>query len=626
MTAFRQPVSPFPLGAERMADGIRFSFITGEEECGVLLYDRAKGKQIAKVPFLKQDRMGNVHYKYLPDIDAAKVSYLFYAGDKIIPDAYARCFSGRKAYGRRQEAAELKACLVTDLFDWENDTYPHIPYEDAICYCMHVRGFTKHISSDAAHRGTFPGIVEKIPYLKELGITTIELQPAYEFLEVEAEADIPSEFPAKSVEQTVEQTGVANGPGENLRLNYWGYKKGFYYAPKAGYAAGNDAVREFKEMVKALHKNGLEVVMQFYFPKTAAVGISEILRFWVREYHVDGFHLMGEDLPITMTVKDAALADTKIWYYDFDVSNIYEGGEPPEIRRLAEYQDDFLYDMRRFLKGDDNMLDRALYHMRSNPENIGRLNYLTNYYGFTLMDLVSYSRKHNEENKEANRDGIDQNESWNCGTEGNCRRKKVVSLRIRQIKNALSMLFLSQATPLIFMGDEFGNSQQGNNNPYCQDNEITWLNWRDREKNNEIFDYAAALIRFRKEHPILHCRRELRIMDYLSCGYPDLSYHGEVPWRPVTDRSTCHIGLMYCGQYAKTAQDKADDFIYIVFNMHWEAHEFAMPKLPKGMVWQHVLLTKACPEPENSPQTKEKWTVRKIPPRSTAIFISTGIK
>lgn len=565
MTGNKTFLKPYPLGAHCEAEGIRFSFASDKASCGIILYDRYTGKRIKKIPFLKDERIGKIYCKYLTGVDAENLSYQFYAGNEIIPDERARAFAGALPYGKERRQKDFRAVFPSNNFDWSGDGNPRIPYENCIVYCMHVRGFTKHPSSGVLHKGTFAGIAEKLDYLKETGITTVELQPAYDFTERRTKAG---------------------------KLNYWGYQRGFYYTPKAGYASTDDAQTEFKNMVKEFHKKGMEIVMQFYFPKDVPRGeIPDILRFWVLEYHVDGFHLLGESIPVDLIVGDAALCDSKIWLQQFDTDAIYDKDEKPDYCNLAEYRDDYFYTMRKFLKGDEDMLGSVLYQMRHIPKKCGRIHYMSNYYSMTLKDMVSYDYKHNEANGEDNRDGSDYNCSWNCGEEGTSRKKTITALRLSQIKNAMCILTFTQSTPLIFMGDEFGNSQQGNNNPYCQDNQITWLNWNDLKKNQEIHQFWKTLMKFRREHPVLHPATEHRIMDYMACGYPDLSYHGESAWFPRLENYFRYVGLMYCGKYAKKDALKDDDFIYIAMNMHWEAHELALPKLPKGLVWRSVLAT-----------------------------------
>ncbi|MCI8693733.1 MAG: hypothetical protein HFH91_13580 [Lachnospiraceae bacterium] len=613
--------NPYPLGAHAEGGAVRFSFASKAASCGIMLYDKASGRLRQRIPFAREDRTGYVYCRKFYDIDPKDSSYLFFEEDYLVPDERARVFSRKIPYGRDREAEDLKAGFLTEGFDWGEDRPPRIPYNKVVAYCMHVRGFTKHASSGVVHRGTFAGIAEKIPYLKEIGVTTLELQPAYEFMEIPMRGECRGYYPYMA------EPGVVDCPGKRDRSggkpNYWGYKKGFYYMPKAAYAASDNASAEFKELVKALHANGMELIMQFYFPvEVKRSEIPEILRFWVLEYHVDGFHLLGENLQTDLLAAEDLLADTKLWYYHFDTGKIYGREEKPLYPHAAEYNDAWYYDMRRFLKGDGGMLNGMLYHMRHIPEKAGCIHYLSNYYGFTLADMVSYDYKHNEANGEDNRDGSDYNCSWNCGDEGATRRQSVRRLRMKQMKNALCLLMLSQSTPLIFMGDEFGNSQKGNNNPYCQDNAIAWLDWGGMTKNAELLEFWKMLAEFRRSHPILRPEKELRLMDYIACGYPDLSYHGRNAWSPQTEEYYRHIGIMLCGIYEKSCEagrETADTFLYLAFNMHWESHKLALPRLPKGMKWETAFGTERREQGDRC----EAELMRSIPPRSITVFVSS---
>ncbi len=631
---------PYPLGAHAENGAVRFSFISHREDCGVLVYDRKTGKRLSKSAFLPEERIGNIHCKYLTDVDPNEISYQFYEGENVVPDRYARMFAGHTPYGRERKHQDWRAVIPGEEFDWEGDGCPRIPYSESICYCAHVRGFTRHASSGVVHRGTFRGMTEKLDYLQETGITTVELQPAYEFAEM-ATAQERREFlpvPAVGYEVSDEELDAM----VPKKCNYWGYKHGYYYAPKAAYASGDDPCTEFKEMIRAFHKRGMEIVMQFYFPKTVkTLEITDILKFWVLEYHVDGFHLMGENLPVNLIAADEMLSDTKLWYYHFDTGQIYDVKEGPGYKNLAAYGEDYLYAMRKYLKGDEGMLDTVLSQMRRIPYDMGRIHYMSNYNGFTLMDMVSYDRKHNEANGEDNRDGSNTNYSWNCGDEGPSRRKKVRDLRHKQVKNAMMLLLLSQSTPLIFMGDEFGNSQKGNNNPYCQDNGVTWLDWNDLGKNADLYTFWRELVALRREHPILHPETELKLMDYMSCGYPDLSYHGQSAWRPRTESYNRQIGVMYCGKYARRGRDEEDDFFYLALNMYWEPMELAMPRLPADMRWKLVKSTeeqavRAKKEPEGKERAAEESAadngaenlsdkVISVPGRSCALYIGVPV-
>lgn len=604
----------------REKGGVRFSFVSRTSSCGIMLYDRTTGMLREKIPFTEEDRTGYVYCKTVDDIEPGECTYLFYEEDRLVPDERAKVFPGKTAYGKKRGIQNLRAGFDTGEFDWGEDCSPRIPYSEMIGYCLHVRGFTGHASSGVSHRGTFAGIREKLPYLKEIGVTTLELQPAYEF----------TELPLKEEEQNIllmTPYGISEKSSAG-RLNYWGYKKGYYYAPKAAYAAAEDAPREFRELVRALHGVKMELVMQFYFPGDVNRNeIAAVLHYWVKEYHVDGFHLLGENLPMDLLASDDLLADTKLWYYHFDTERIYGRAEQPLYPHLGEYNDTWYYEMRKFLKGDGNMLGSVLYHMRHIPEKAGCIHYLTNYFGFTLADLVSYDYKHNEANGEDNRDGNDYNASWNCGEEGTSRRQSIKKLRIKQMKNAMCLLLLSQSSPLIFMGDEFANSQKGNNNPYCQDNGVAWLDWKDAKKNAEILEFWKMLITFRRKYPILHPDREPRLMDYLACGYPDLSYHGKYAWQPQTENGHRHVGIMICGKYAKSGEGCDDTFLYIAINMHWESHKLALPRLPRGVGWETAFSTEIPGETKTVSQAEEdsEWQ-RSIMPRSIQVYVSSPAK
>lgn len=593
---------PYPLGARSNNGKVHFSFVSPFSDCGVVLYEKKTRKEKLRIAFPEGFQIGNVHCMYVQGVSQEDTAYCFYEKDRLVTDVRGRAFLD-------EEASVLPACFPAAEYDWEGDRNPNIPYEESIGYCLHVKGFTRHASSGVKEKGTFLGLTRKIPYLKALGVTTLELQPVNEFSETEKQKGAADPFWDMETP-------------ESVRKNYWGYKEGCYYSPKNSYSFTKDAVTEFKDMVKLLHRNGLEVILQFYFTSdTPKWEIPEILRHWVMEYHVDGFHLKGENIVPDILATDPALSTTKLWYYDFPNGG-KEGLRPEQsaaMRYLAEYKDDFRYDMRRFLKGDEGMLSAVMYHLRRNPDSCGQINYLTNYDGFTLMDLVSYERKHNEENGEENRDGNDYNASWNCGQEGPSRKKAVVRLRMKQIKNALLLLFLSQGTPLIFMGDEFGNSQKGNNNPYCQDNEITWLNWKNLITGKEIYEFTRTLIDLRKGHPVLRQPKEARLMDYGACGYPDVSYHGEMPWKPDSAHYSRQLGVMYCGKYAFLDKKTEDDFFYVAYNMHWEPYAFAMPRLPKDLKWTLEMITD---EEAKDILSEEEQPKIQVPGRCICLFRS----
>lgn len=587
----------YPLGVCFRQDGMHIAAVCGHnerdhisDEFGVLLYDKGH-KDGVRIPFPKESRVGSVYAMLLKGYQDRECRYLFYCGERIWQDPYCRRLENPYRYGTPRES--LPKCMVRqDTYDWEGDCTLGLPYEDMILYALHVRGFTKHRSSGVKYKGTYRGITEKIPYLHELGITSVLLMPSYEFDEImireKASAVMTMEQaaayykdPPKRADADSQDDRTAD---TSYRVNYWGYQKGLYYIPKSGYAHDKDAVTEYKNMVKALHRSGIEVLMQFYFPQeTASVEMVEILKYWVLEYHIDGFHVLGTDLPIGMFAGEPLLSETKLLTtQQYSPKNT---DYMAHTRRLGWLSDSFMYDMRRAVKGDGNLINQLLFHVNSNRPETGTVNYIAKWEGMRLMDMVSYDRKHNEENGEDNQDGTDYNCSWNCGAEGRSRKRHIAELRLRQMKNALSLVFLSQGTPLLYSGDEFGNTQEGNNNPYCQDNAISWIKWNRAESGRQLLEYTKLLIRLRRAHPVLHSKTALKGMDYLSCGYPDISFHGREAWRPDIGPASRSIGIMYCGYYGEIDGHRDDTLFYIGINLHWEAHYLGLPQLPKGKEW-----------------------------------------
>lgn len=557
----------FPLGALCRSDGIHFATpLYPQRECGIYLVPKKQRLENGiKIPL--NYHMGDIYYGRLTGVDPADYFYCFYQDDTLVSDVNMRKLAGKRVYGTQMEEVTL-AAFYENCFDWEEDYCPKISWGNCIHYLLHVRGFTKHSSSKVKNKGTFAGLLEKIPYLKELGITTLELMPAYEFEE--------KEF--------VVETGACE-PSE-YRLNFWGYKEGLYYVPKSGYSAAEDSCEEMKRLVKELHKNHMELILQFFFPKEYRIDqIRDILVWWRQEYHVDGFHVKGPDIWIEQIAADPVMSDTKLIYERYDVHQIYEEKKQIGYKNLALMDENSISCLRRFLKGDDNMIGEVQKLYYESSPYYGVIHSLTNYNTFTLWDMLSYDRKHNESNGEFNRDGTDENYSWNCGEEGASRKKAVLTLRRKQFKNATALLFTLPGTPMLCAGDEFARTCCGNNNPYCQDNEINWVNWKLLDKNKDLFLFVKQMIELRKKHNILHLESGLKMLDSLSCGCPDLSFHSEEAWRNPRLAYEHHFGVMLCGDYAE------DDYFYVAYNMHWQKHVFALPNLPKGLEWKLELET-----------------------------------
>lgn len=602
----------YPLGVSFEEEGLRVSAVCGDcGEEGIILYDRRHQEGI-RIPFPENCRVGAVRAMLLSGYQDKSCRYLFYSGDEVRQDPCCKAVERVGRYGMPK--GSLARCLPEKhSYDWGEDKNVRISSRDRIIYALHVRGFTRHRSSGVKHKGTFAGVVEKIPYLQELGINTALLMPAYEFEEVmpentaqtmdQAALDYRKELPAPGTEEK-----------KPPRLNYWGYQKGLYYVPKGAYAAGKDAAGEFKDMVRAFHAAGIAVSMQFYFPpELGAVEILDILRYWVLEYHIDGFHLLGAALPMALIAQEPLLADTMLLIGEGEYKN-----ERKRPGQLAYLSDSFLYDMRRFLKGDDNLLERFIYYVREGGQEEAAVNSIARWDGMRLFDLVSYDRKHNEQNGEDNQDGTNYNCSWNCGVEGKSRKKSIQRLRLRQMKNALAFLFIAQGTPLLYSGDEFANTQEGNNNPYCQDNDIAWIKWNQTELGKELFAYTKHLIYLRKRH---HSQYGVTLRDAVSsAGYPAVSFHGRDAWKPDTDPASRSLGILYCSAPGDREKEAEARFVYVGINMHWEVNYLGLPSLPRGKRWSYHMVTG-----EELPEVEEKGVSQEIClPARTIAFYSTA--
>ena len=560
----------------------------GTNCCLVLVGEQEEDQRFMMDPELRQGDVWNLTLEAERKIHGSLV-YGFETEAGWMADPYGTRFTGREIWGDCSSLHKpMRTVADQEKFDWGEDRHPWVPYEDCVIYKAHVRGFTRHSSSHVRDRGTFRAMIEKIPHLKELGITTLELMPVTEFAEVREPAEIRHSSERQHVSELrhtekTESLSTIHGAAETplFTMNYWGYGESFLFAPKSSYSAGRRKRPdiELKMLVRELHKAGIELVLELYFTgKEEPSMVLDAVRSWAREYHLDGIHLVG-DAPLKLIGEDPYLSRLKLW------AEYWNGVNEGKRRHLGWYNDGFLRDMRCVLKGDDARLNSLAYRVRLNLENSAVINYMAGTNGFTLADMVSYNEKHNEANGEKNRDGTAENNSWNCGTEGPTRRKKVLELRKKQMQNSVLMLFLSQGTPLLLAGDEFGNSQSGNNNPYCQDNELSWLNWNQQKTNREFYEFVKRAIAFRKEHPVFHQAKPLLGMDSLGCGQPDISCHGLKAWQPQFEISCHQLSVMYCGEYGKKPDGSRDEDFLVIYNMHWEPHRFALPKLPRGRRW-----------------------------------------
>ncbi len=559
--------SPQPFGTAVENNKVNFAVqVPAGKSCELLLYKAGEESPEYSFDMPEEEGIGEVRFLAVEDLRASKYEYNFRIADRICVDPYVKELAGREVFGcsRDVQNHQVRGKLISREYDWEGDKRLHIPWHQVIAYTFHVRGFTKHSSSKVPYKGTYRGVIEKLPYLKELGINQIQCMPVYEFDEC---------------------TG--------RKINYWGYGPAYYFAPKESYAAGKSAVNELKDMIKACHREGMEVVLEMPFTQGIPnQTVLECLRFYMLEYHVDGFIVNPYTVSWELLKEDPLLKDIKL------------------MRREEGFQNV----MRRFLKGDENMINDVIWALRHNSAYDDACNYITTHTGFTLWDLVSYDSKHNDENGENNTDGPDYNYSWNCGAEGPSRKKAVMELRRNQVRNAFLLLLTAQGTPCILAGDEFYNSQKGNNNVYCQDNEVGWVNWNRLKSDDSLFRYVKKLIAFRKAHPCLHRKEELNGLDRTACGMPDVSYHGESAWQVKAEVSSRQLGVLYCGLIS------GDEDCFAAYNMHWISHTYALPSPGKGKKW--YLAADTCRGVLETPEFVADQKNIELKERSIALFVT----
>ena len=577
------------MGACRTGDGVTFTF-AGEKEqvCEIILYEK-KSDQTEYVMVPADYCVGSLRSIELCGLDTRRYDYNYRIDGKIVVDPYARRIVGREKWfetSRYTEDYQIRGGFASLAYDWGQDRCPEIDKRDMVMYKLHVRNFTMDATGLSGKKGTFEGLELKLPYLKELGITTVELMPVYEFEELifPAEGDLPDYVTWKE-----EQRANQKSKKEVDKVNCWGYVEGNYFSVKAAFAKGKEPERSFKHLIRQMHSLDMECVMEIYFPSTVNQNLMlDVMRFWVMEYHIDGFHLLGDKLPIRAMAQDLILSRTKLFYEYFDGDLL---DAPEKYPHLYLYRDEFSYPVRMLMNHHGGNLNDFANQMRKQKEYAGFVNFLTSVNGFTLADVFSYNEKHNLENGEDNTDGTDWNYSANYGVEGPTRKRYIEQVRTRQMRNALAILFLGQSVPLLMEGDEFANSQKGNNNAYCQDNRIGWVNWRNEKKYEALQSFVRKLIAFRKAHPVIRMNKPMQLHDYRGHGYPDLSYHCDRAWMVGFERNRQSVGILYCGAYAVDEGDEEEALIYLAYNFHTGKQFLALPKLPKEQKWYRVMDT-----------------------------------
>jgi isoamylase len=670
-------------GATPLQNGVNFTIHTcGGTSCELLLFHRAQEEPFAVIPFPEAYKIGDVYSMIVYGLNIEEFEYayrvdgpyrpekgLLFDKNNILLDPYAKAVAGQRTWGIRWDH-NYHARVVRDRFDWGDTPQSKKELCDLIIYELHVRDFTHHPSSGVKHRGTFSGLMEKIPYLKELGINAVELMPIFEF----------------------DETMNSRTVDDKQLLECWGYNTVGFFAPNSSYAAANEHNQEgteLKTLIRELHANGIEVILDVVFNHTAEGNekgktisfkgldnniyymltpdgnyynfsgcgntlncnhpvvqqlILECLRYWTINYRVDGFRfdlasILGRNEdgspmnnpPLLRTLaNDPILSNVKLIAEAWDAGGLYQVGSFPASGRWAEWNGRYRDALRSFLKGDcwhawdaawsisgsGDLYGRFYDHNHSNYAGYNScVNFLTCHDGFTLYDLYSYNEKHNEANGWNNTDGADDNRSWNCGVEGDTDDPEVLALRRRMIRNACAVLMCSRGTPMFLSGDEFGNTKFGNNNSYCQDNITSWLDWRMLEKNKDLFEFFKFMIAFRKQHPVIHKQLPTSV-----CGMDPIHTHNVNADQTDIPRDA----RTFCVSFAGYDKEKGhDDLIYIAVNTFWEDVTITLPDLHGRGAWHLNVNTygdgngKYCYPDEEAARIDRRFVMR---PRSVAVF------
>lgn len=661
-------------GATPIPTGVNFTIHSlYATSCELLLFRRKAKEPYAVIPFTRDCRIGHTFSMIVEGLNISEFEYAYrmdgpydpekgflFQKDRVLLDPYAKAVAGQSSWGKSNKSYHGR--VVANTFNWGNMVSLDIPFSDLIIYELHVRGFTKDESSGVKYKGYFKGIIEKIPYLKKLGVNVVELMPVFEFDEMED----PREYNGKTL------------------VNYWGYSTVSFFSPNTSYSSSLEFNREgteLKKMIKALHENGIEVFLDVVFNHTAEGDqngrifsfkgidnnvyymttpegqyenfsgcgnvvncnhpivreyIRKCLEYWVLNYRIDGFRfdlasILGrgkngkplEDPPLIEDIAyDSILGDTKLIAEAWDAGGLYQVGTFPSYGRWAEWNGRYRDDIRCFLKGDNCKAQLAVNRITGsediyNPEKRkdASVNFIDCHDGFTLYDLYAYNTKHNLENGWGNTDGDDYNNSWNCGFEGETDDPEINKLRDRMRKNAFAVLMCSRGAVMFYAGDEFCNTQFGNNNAYCQDNKISWLDWTRLEEYDSMFEFCQRMIAFRKKHTVVR-----RSCTQCLCGLPSVSYHHTTPWNRMLNDNSHYIGIMYAGR--DNEDDEEDDIVMISVNAYWENVNAEIPLPPQGYRW-------VCHINTFNEEQKDYYqddTHINIPPRTVMIFYAEKIK
>lgn len=582
------------------------------KKAAIILFDKASKKKLYDIELINDFSMGRVYSIEISDVDVDSICYLIKEDDKVYVDPYATAVIGRDSWadekGRKSSDYKVYSGISHLEKPWK-DTDIYIEPTDMVIYKLHMRGFTAGMGMSASRVGSYKGVLSKLSYLKELGITSIEFMPLYDFEELFLESKMTIS-PKGKVSEITEFTG---------KRNYWGFGEANYFAPKASYFGGADkCVDAMRDLVSTLHKNGFEAIMEMAFAKdTPAEMMLECLRYYVRYFHIDGFHIVGCNGPIERIAIDPFLADTKIFYEYIPEEILFkESGK----KHLFIYNDSFMNVTRQIENHMNGSMIQFANHMRRQNSAYGFVNYMANVNGFSMWDSFSYGEKHNFDNGEDNRDGTNTNFSFNYGIEGKTTNRMINANRFREMRNAFTALMLAQSVPLFVAADEVAATHLGNNNPYCQDNKMGYTVFSKTKSKEELRSFVKELVAFRKNHKCLRSEEPFLMNDYRHLGLPDMSFHGTEPWMMSIGEEQKALGVLYNGAYVDESEE-----VFVCYNYHYDSVNMALPLLAPGKRWRLCFNT-AEYDGDFSPKPIHDQQSINVPGNSISVLVGIKVK
>ncbi len=595
-------------------DTVIFTFAADAtaKKIAINIFDKSTKHLIKSLELSQEYSIGLVYSVEVNGINPDDICYLIEQDSKAAIDPYASAIVGRDTWADvdSRKSSHFKVYSgISHIEKCWKDTKVEIKPADMILYKLHMRGFTAGFSMAESRVGTGKGVLSKLSYLKDLGVTSLEVMPLYDFEELFLENKMKIS-PKGHRKDVVEFTG---------KTNYWGFGEASYFAPKASYFGGSDVACDgLRNFVSTIHSNGMEIIMEMSFAtETSDDRILDCLEYYVKYYHIDGFHIVGCNAPIERIAADPFLGNTKI-FYEYIPEEILcsENGR----KHLFIYNDSFMNVTRQIQNHMNGSMVQFANHMRRQNGSYGFVNYMANVNGFSLWDSYSYGEKHNMDNGEENRDGTNSNYSFNYGCEGKTSTKAINENRFREMRNAFTAVMMSQAVPLLVAADEAAATHLGNNNPYCQDNKCGYTVFTKTKNKQLLTKFVKELINFRKEHKCIRPEMPFSMNDYQHLGLPDMSFHGAEPWTMTIGEEQKALGVLYAGAYAKEKEE-----VYICYNFHYDEVEMALPLLAPGKRWRICFNTAEYNDKSDfSPKPIHDQQSIKIPGSSISVLV--GLK